>query len=71
MDQERCDTYLAELVDEGKQDIADRLDCSALFFAQGGDVKLWSISVYYVVVTLTTCAPPLRPSRRASCFPLP
>lgn len=57
VNQERCDSYLAELEADGKQDIAERLDCSALYFAEGGDLKLWSISVYYVVVTLTTCAP--------------
>lgn len=57
MDQEQCDTYLADLEADGKADVAERLDCASLFFAEGGDVRLWSISVYYVVVTLTTCAP--------------
>eukprot|EP00892_Ulva_mutabilis_P003592 jgi/Ulvmu1/1604/UM111_0033.1 len=54
VDQERCDEFLADLEADGKPEVAERLDCASLFFAEGGDVKLWSISVYYVVVTLTT-----------------
>lgn len=66
MDQERCDEYLAELEAEGKPEIAERLDCASLFFAKGGDLKMWSISVYYVVVTLTTSAPHPPPAPRRS-----
>lgn len=44
------------LINEGKDDLVEQVECSALFFDKE-HVGFWLISIYFVVVTLTTCAP--------------
>ena len=57
VDQERCSTYKAQLRAQGDVDAADEFDCAASLWFTTGKVKLWCVSVYYIIVTLTTCAP--------------
>lgn len=53
---DKCDDYLQRLLDEGYDYEAAAFDCTNKLFFRGSDFRLWSISVYYIIVTLTTCA---------------
>ena len=55
-DEARCEEYQTMLINEGKDDLVEQVECSALFFDKE-HVGFWLISIYFVVVTLTTCAP--------------
>ena len=52
-DDAKCEAYQAQLADEGKGDLVEFVNCSALWFDKD-KVGLWLISFYFVVVTLTT-----------------
>lgn len=53
-DEAKCEAYELQLADEGKDDLVELVDCAALWFDKE-KVGLWLISIYFVVVTLTTC----------------
>ena len=52
----KCDEYLQSLLDEGYDYEASTFDCTNMFLFRGTDFRLWSVSIYYIIVTLTTCA---------------
>jgi hypothetical protein len=53
---DKCDDYLQSLRDKGEADEADQFICEGKLFFHAGTAKLWSISMYFIVITLTTCA---------------
>lgn len=55
--QDKCDEYLDELRLQDDPE-ADLFDCTDKLWFHASDIKLWSISVYFIIVTLTTCASP-------------
>jgi hypothetical protein len=54
-DEAKCEAYQAMLTNEGKDHLVDSVSCGALWFDKGA-FSLYLISIYYVVVTLTTYA---------------
>lgn len=54
-DEVKCEEYQNYLIDEGRDDLVEMVDCAALWFDKQ-HVGFWLISIYFVVVTLTTCA---------------
>lgn len=53
----KCDENRAKLREEGDFDFADSMQCGSMLFFRTDDFRLWSISMYYIIVTLSTCAP--------------
>ena len=56
MDYEKCNDYINQYIDEGNDYAANTFDCTNKLRFRAGDFRLWSVSVYYIIVTLTTCA---------------
>jgi hypothetical protein len=60
----KCEDYIEQYIEAGDDYAAKTFDCSNKFRFQADDFRLWSASVYYTIVTLTTCA-------RLPCIPVP
>jgi hypothetical protein len=56
---DKCDEYLQVLLDDGYDYAATTFDCTDKLLFRGSDFRLWSVSMYYIIVTLTTYVPPL------------
>ena len=66
VDPGKCDEYLSQLLDSGDDYAATVFDCTNKLLFRGDDFRLWSVSMYYIIVTLTTCASSLD-LRTCSC----
>jgi hypothetical protein len=55
---EKCQRYIEKLRTQGDP-AADDFICEGKFWFHANSPKLWSVAIYYIVVTLATCVPPL------------
>ena len=55
--EDKCNNYIQELRNSGHIQEANEFDCEGKLWFYRHSVGLWCISMYYIFVTLTTCAP--------------